>query len=195
MEVVDGGLQGVKILAPPRHGDRRGFVSETYSRRELRAVGIDVEFVQDNHSASYEAGTVRGLHYQVPPAAQDKLVRVARGAVLDVAVDLRVGSPTFGAWTSVELSERRWNQVFVPAGFAHGFCTLESDSHVLYKVSAPYAPDLERGLPWDDPDLDIAWPRRERYILSDRDRGWPPFAELESPFRHAPAGPPPPTPS
>lgn len=175
-------LPGVRILRPRRFEDARGFFSETYSRQALRSVGIDVDFVQDNHSFSRAVGTVRGLHYQAPPAAQHKLIRVARGSVLDVAVDLRRDAPTYGSWTSVELSAERWNQVFVPAGFAHGFCTLEPDTHVLYKVSAPYAPELEGGLAWNDPDLDIRWPTLERYVLSDRDRALPAFAELESPF-------------
>lgn len=183
MKVEETSLPGVKILAPRRFDDHRGFFSETWSRQTLRSVGIDVDFVQDNHSVSRAAGTVRGLHFQRPPRAQDKLIRVARGAVLDVAVDLRVGSPTYGRWTSTEISVQRWNQLFLPAGFAHGFCTLESDTHVLYKVSERYAPELAGGLAWDDPDLAIAWPPMERYVLSDRDRAWPRLVDVESPFR------------
>ncbi|HZD04113.1 MAG TPA: dTDP-4-dehydrorhamnose 3,5-epimerase [Longimicrobiales bacterium] len=189
MKVEETALPGVTVLVPPRFEDDRGFFSETYSRRALRSVGIEVGFVQDNHSFSRSAGTIRGLHYQAPPMAQEKLIRVMRGSVLDVAVDIRVGSPTYGTWTSVEVSAERWNQVFVPAGFAHGFCTLEPDTHVLYKVSAPWAPELEAGLAWDDPDLAIRWPPLERYLLSDKDRALPAFAGLESPFRYDASGP------
>jgi dTDP-4-dehydrorhamnose 3,5-epimerase len=179
MRVEETPIPGVKVLIPRRFEDARGFFSETYSREAFRDAGIDVEFLQDNHSFSRAAGTIRGLHYQVPPFAQDKLVRVVQGAILDVAVDLRARSPTYARWTAVEVSSERGNQVFLPAGCAHGFCTLEPDTHVLYKVSAAYAPGCERGLAWDDPDLAIRWPALERYVLSDRDRALPSLAELE----------------
>ena len=177
----------VKVLSPRRIGDRRGFFSEVYNRRTLAGAGIDVEFVQDNHASSAREGTVRGLHFQAPPRAQAKLVRVARGSVFDVAVDLRRGSPTYGRHASVVLSARAWNQVLVPAGFAHGYMTLEPDTEILYKVSDYHAPDHEAGLLWNDPALGIRWPIDERdAVLSDRDRALPPFAGFETPF--GPAG-------
>lgn len=183
MTVEETTIAGVKVLTPKRYGDERGFLSETYSVATMKAAGIDVPIVQENHSFSRTPGTVRGLHFQAPPHGQKKLIRVLRGAIFDVAVDIRVGSPTYGAWTSVELSDDRWNQLFLPAGFAHGFCTLTPDAHVLYKVSAGYAPESEGGLAWDDPELAITWPPMERYILSERDRAWPTLSTFESPFR------------
>jgi len=182
MLVEKTAIDSVRILTPQRHEDPRGFLSETYSRRALLDAGIDARFLQENQSFSTMRGTVRGLHFQSPPHAQDKLVRVLRGAVLDVAVDLRRHSPTFGRWVAVELSDSLWNQIFVPAGFAHGFCTLEPDTHVLYKLTAHYAPEFERGVRWDDPDLAIPWPAMDGYVLSDRDREWPTLSEFESPF-------------
>ena len=183
MQVEELAIPDVKVLTASRFGDRRGFLSEVYSRRTLASLGMDIEFVQDNHSRSAERGTVRGLHFQIPPHAQHKLVRVVRGSVFDVAVDLRRRSPTYGAHVSVVLSTEAWNQVLVPAGFAHGFMTLEPDSEVVYKVSDFYAPDHDRGLPWDDPDLGIAWPLPEREaVLSEKDRRHPAFAEFATPF-------------
>lgn len=176
-------IPDVKVLSPRKLGDRRGFFSETYSRRSLAKLGIDVEFVQDNHVLSACRGTVRGLHFQMPPRAQGKLVRVVRGSVFDVAVDLRRGSPTYGRHASVVLSAAAWNQVLVPVGFAHGYMTLEPDSEVVYKVSDHYAPAHERGLLWNDPALGIGWPVPEREaVLSDRDRNLPAFAGFETPF-------------
>jgi len=182
MLVEETAIDGVRVLTPRKYEDDRGLLSETYSRRALLDAGIETRFLQENHSVSTARGTVRGLHFQAPPHAQDKLVRVLRGAVLDVAVDLRRGSSTYGRWAAVELSASLWNQIFVPAGFAHGFCTLEPDTHVLYKLSAEYAPEFERGVRWDDPDLAIPWPGMDRYILSERDRAWPTLSELESSF-------------
>ena len=158
MDVVSLDLAEVKILSPRKFGDARGFFSETYNRDSFSAHGLDHVFVQDNHSFSATAGTLRGLHFQLPPFAQDKLVRVTRGAIFDVAVDIRRGSPTFGRWVGAEISAEKWNQIFVPIGFAHGFCTLVPDTEVIYKVTAPYAPDSERGIAWDDPQLAIDWP-------------------------------------
>lgn len=176
-------LAGPRLIAPARHGDCRGFFSETWSRAAFAAIGIDCDFVQDNHSLSRARGTVRGLHFQTPPFAQAKLVRVARGAVFDVAVDIRHGSPTFGQHVAVELSAENWHQLFVPEGFAHGFCTLQPDTEVLYKVSAPYAPDHDRGLLWDDPALDIDWPvKADEAVVSDKDRAQPRLDELEAAF-------------
>src|SRR5690606_10089998 len=145
----------VKLIVPARHGDTRGFLSETYNKRVLAAAGITVDFLQDNHSLSADSGTVRGLHFQIPPFAQTKLVRVVRGAIYDVAVDLRAGSPTFGRHVAVVLSAEDWNQLLIPAGFAHGFCTLTAEAEVLYKVDQYYSLDHDRGLLWNDPDLAI----------------------------------------
>ena len=176
-------IPDVKVLTPKKHGDHRGFFSEVYNRRSLTVTGVDIDFVQDNHSLSAEKGTVRGLHFQTPPFAQDKLVRVARGSVFDVAVDLRRGSATYGRHVSVVLSAEAWNQVLVPIGFAHGFMTLEPDTEVIYKVSNYYAPDHDQGLLWNDPALGIAWPIAENEAtLSEKDRRQPRFAELVTPF-------------
>ncbi len=176
-------IPAVKLIVPARHGDHRGFFSEVYNRNGLAQAGIDIDFVQDNHSLSAERGTVRGLHFQVPPFAQDKLVRVTRGSVFDVAVDLRRGSPTFGRHATVVLTAREGNQVLVPAGFAHGLMTLEADTEVLYKVSDYYAPSHDRGILWNDPALGIPWPLEEAdAVLSDKDRLQPRLAVFESPF-------------
>ena len=183
LEVVPTAIEAVKIVTPSRFGDERGFFSEVYNRERFAAAGIALEFVQDNHSRSARAGTVRGLHFQSPPHAQDKLVRVSRGRILDVAVDLRRSSPTYGRHVAVELSAKDWRQLFVPVGFAHGFCTLEPDTEVLYKVSAYYSVAHDHGLAWDDPDLDISWPvRPEEATLSDKDRRHPRLADLPAAF-------------
>lgn len=172
-------IPDVILLQPVRHVDARGFFSETYSREGLREVGIEVDFVQDNHSLSRARGVVRGLHFQLPPAAQDKLVRVSRGSVLDIAVDIRHGSPTFGRWVSAVLSSENWHQLFIPKGFAHGFCTLEPDTELIYKVSDYYAPDCDRGVAWDDPDIGIEWPiGRDEAVLSGKDASQPRLADL-----------------
>ena len=183
MQIDDLGIPAVKMLAPGKHGDHRGFFSEVYNRRTLADAGIGIEFVQDNHSLSAGKGTVRGLHFQTPPYAQDKLVRVVRGSVFDVAVDLRRGSPTYGQHVSAVLSAEAWNQLLAPIGFAHGFMTLEPDTEVLYKVSNYYAPDHDQGILWNDPALGIAWPIPEaEAILSDKDRRQPRLAEIATPF-------------
>lgn len=172
-------LDGLVELRPPRFRDERGFFSEVWSRDALAEAGIDVRFVQDNHSCSAR-GVLRGLHLQLPPAAQDKLVRVSRGAIFDVAVDIRPDSPTFGRWAGVILSAEEWNQLFVPKGFAHGFVALEDGTEVIYKVSAPYAPALERSIRFDDPAIGIEWPLEpDALILSDKDRAAPLLAQLE----------------
>lgn len=176
-------IPDVKVLTPARLGDDRGFFSEVYNRRTLAKLGLDTVFVQDNHSSSPRRGTVRGLHFQVPPRAQVKLVRVVRGSAFDVAVDLRCGSPTYARHVSVVLSAAAWNQVLVPAGFAHGFMTLEPGTEVAYKVSNFHAPEHDRGLAWNDPLLAIRWPIGEsEAVLSDRDRSLPGFAGFETPF-------------
>jgi dTDP-4-dehydrorhamnose 3,5-epimerase len=183
MEIVAARIPDVKIITPRRFGDHRGFFSEVYSQRRFAEHGLELEFVQDNHSRSDRVGVLRGLHYQIPPKAQDKLVRVVRGAILDVAVDLRRASPTFGEHVTVELSAENWRQVLVPRGFAHGFVTRTADTEVLYKVTADYAPELERGIAWDDPDLAIDWGiAQPNVILSDRDRNHPRLASVQDLF-------------
>ncbi len=172
-------LRDVKIIQLKKFGDHRGFFSETYSRKAFAEAGIDHDFVQDNHSLSPVVGTLRGLHFQSPPFAQDKLIRVPRGCILDIAVDIRASSPDFGKAVAVELSAENWLQLLVPAGFAHGFVTLEPDTEVLYKVSAPYAPAHDHGLAFDDPALGIDWRLpAERLTLSDKDRKHPRLADL-----------------
>ena len=174
MEVLDSDIAGVRILQPRKFEDNRGFFYESYNLETLKTFGIDTVFVQDNHSYSRNKGTLRGLHYQVAPRVQAKLVRVIRGAVIDVAVDIRDGSPTFGKSVSVMLSAQNMRQILVPGGFAHGFCTLENDTEVLYKTSAPYSPEHERGILWDDPDLAIEWPfPKEEITLAERDTRFP----------------------
>ena len=172
-------IPAVRIITPKKHGDHRGFFSEVYNSAALAEAGIDLVFVQDNHSLSGPVGTLRGLHFQSPPFAQDKLVRVARGRILDIAVDLRVSSPSFGQHVAVELSAQNWKQVLIPAGFAHGFVTLEPDTEVLYKVTAPYGPQNDHGLAFDDPALGIDWrlPHGD-LVLSDKDRKHPRLADL-----------------
>lgn len=183
LEVRSLSLNEVLEIRPQRHVDDRGFFSETWSERDFQAAGIRVEFVQDNHSLSREAGVLRGLHFQAPPFAQDKLIRVSRGAAFDVAVDIRKGSPTYGQWTSIILSAAEWNQLFVPAGFAHGFLALEPDTELQYKVSAPYSREHDRAVRFDDPAIGIEWPiDRAALILSDKDRAAPLLAELEAVF-------------
>lgn len=169
-------------IKPQRHGDHRGFFAETYSRRQYAELGIDVEFVQDNHSLSKEVGTLRGLHFQAPPHAQAKLVRCGRGALFDVAVDIRRGSPTYGQWKGYELTAENGDQLYVPIGFAHGFVTLEPDSEIVYKCSDYYAPETEGAVLWNDPDIGINWLTEADPILSDKDAAAPLLSELKSPF-------------
>ena len=178
-------LPGVLEVRPTRHGDERGFFSEVWNRERWREAGIDQDFVQDNHSLSKERGVLRGLHYQASPMAQAKLVRVTRGKVFDVAVDIRKGSPTFGNWVSAILSAERWNQLYVPEGFAHGFLTLEPNCEVEYKVSSPYSPEHDRAIRFDDLDIAIAWPNEAgEIILSDKDRAAPRLAEVQTGFSY-----------
>jgi len=176
---------GLVAVTPRRLGDARGFFSETWSRRRYAALGIDVDFVQDNHSYSATPGTIRGLHFQIPPDAQGKLVRVLRGAVLDVVVDIRHGSPAYGRPVAVELSAQNWRQLYVPPGFAHAFCTLVPDTEIIYRVTDYYAPQSDRGLAFDDPDLGIAWPVEPgAAVLSDKDRTHPRLRDLDAFFRY-----------
>jgi dTDP-4-dehydrorhamnose 3,5-epimerase len=185
MQVERLSIPDVVAVTPARHGDARGFFSETFVRARFEAAGLPADFVQDNHSWSAEKGVVRGLHFQIEPASQGKLVRCTRGAVYDVAVDLRAGSPSYGRHVARVLSAENWTQLWVPAGFAHGFCTLEENCEVLYKVTAPYEPACDRGLAWDDPALAIPWPvEAERAILSDKDRRQPRLADLPVHFRY-----------
>lgn len=173
----------VVLIRTPRFSDERGWFQEVWSRQRMAAFGLDYDFVQDNQSLSVTAGVVRGLHFQRPPMAQAKLVRCVRGAILDVVVDLRRGTPTYGQAYSVRLDDQSGEQLLVPPHFAHGFMTLMPDTEVAYKVTSPYAPDLEGGLAWDDPALKINWPLPQDQVqLSERDRLWPSLAAFESPF-------------
>lgn len=182
MKIQNTDLAGVVFIEPARFGDHRGFFAETYSKRAYAKAGIDVDFVQDNHSLSAAVGTVRGLHFQAPPHAQAKLVRCGRGAIFDVAVDIRRGSPTYGQWVGFELSAENGAQLFIPAGFAHGFATLHPDSEIVYKCSGYYAPETEGALRWDDPALGIVWPVQGDPVLSGKDAAAPLIADLDSPF-------------
>jgi dTDP-4-dehydrorhamnose 3,5-epimerase len=175
-------LSGLILITPRRFGDHRGYFAETYSQRAYAELGVNERFVQDNHSLSAEIGTVRGLHFQAPPAAQAKLVRCGRGAIFDVAVDIRKGSATYGKWVGYELSAENGAQLFIPAGFAHGFATLQPDSEIIYKCSDYYAPETEGALRWDDPAIDINWPLQGKAILSDKDAVAPMLTDLDSPF-------------
>lgn len=183
IEIKSLDIPDVKIIKTRKHGDHRGFFSETYNCKEFAEVGINLQFVQDNHSLSAEAGTIRGLHFQSPPFAQDKLVRVVRGRILDVVVDLRKSSPTFGKWVAVEVSAAEWNQILVPVGFAHGVCTLEPDTELIYKVTNYYSAEHDFGVLWDDPDLAIDWPiEKSTAVLSDKDRKQPRLRDMAHSF-------------
>ncbi len=184
MRVIDQAIPGVRLVVPLRHGDARGWFSETYRADVLAQAGIADAFIQDNQSFSAPEGTVRGLHFQAPPQAQGKLVRVIAGAILDVAVDLRRGSPTYGRHVAVRLDANEGHQLYVPVGFAHGFCTLAPDTMVAYKVSGGlYSPTHDGAIAFDDPDLAIAWPvTRASAQLSAKDAAAPGFAAFASPF-------------
>ncbi|KAB2788089.1 dTDP-4-dehydrorhamnose 3,5-epimerase [Brucella anthropi] len=180
MQIRPLGLDGVIEISPRKFGDDRGFFSETYNAKSFAEAGIDLTFVQDNHSYSAAKGVVRGLHYQLPPFAQDKLVRVIRGAILDVAVDIRKCSPTFGKWVALEVSAEKWNQILVPKGFAHGFVTLVENTEVIYKVTNYYSPEHDRSIRFDDPVIGIDWPLPASGVqLSDKDQKAPLFADAE----------------
>lgn len=185
MQIEPTALSGVVILTPARFGDHRGFFSESWSRKIMAKQGFDLDFVQDNHSLSATAGTVRGLHFQTPPHAQDKLVRCGRGALLDVAVDIRHGSPTFGRFVTVELTAENGRQLLVPKGFAHGFVTLQPDTEICYKCTDYYAPKNDAGLRWNDPALGIDWGIKESdAVLSEKDSRAPLLAELPVHFTY-----------
>ncbi len=188
MDIKALDIAEVLLITPKKHGDERGFFSEIFRAELLADHGVEGEFVQDNHVHSAARGVLRGLHFQNPPHAQGKLVRCVRGAILDVAVDMRVGSPTYGKHVAAEISASNWTQIWVPPGFAHGYVTLEPDCEIIYKVTAYYAPAAETGVAWDDPALAIDWrlPASE-LTLSDKDRRNPSLAEIVSPFEYAPA--------
>lgn len=183
MRIESLAIPEVKVLWPNRFADDRGFFSETWNRRSLAEHGLSFDFVQENQSLSRTVGTIRGLHFQAPPRAQAKLVRVVRGSIFDVAVDIRKGSLTFGQWVSAEISADAWNQILVPAGFAHGFCTLETDTEVIYMVSDTWSKEAEGAIRWNDPDLAIDWPISTGTAeLSEKDRIAPSFTDFDSPF-------------
>ena len=174
----------LQLITLRRHGDARGWFSETYNVRTFAALGIDCAFVQDNHSLSVPVFTLRGLHFQVPPHGQDKLVRCIRGRVFDVAVDVRAGSPTYGRWVGAELTARNGHQLFIPVGFAHGFLTLEPDCEVTYKCSALYAPEADGGIAWDSAGIDWPLPPGVMPELSDKDARLAALADFDSPFAY-----------
>lgn len=185
MQIETLSIPSLLILTPRRFGDHRGYFTETWNRRTLSDLGVNLpDFVQDNQSLSEQAGTVRGLHFQAPPHAQGKLVRCGRGAIFDVAVDVRRGSPTWGQWYGLELSAENGKQLWVPAGFLHGFMTLLPDSEILYKCTDHYAPDCDGAVAWDSAGID--WPLDGiTPVLSDKDRSAPPLADFISPFTYA----------
>lgn len=172
----------LRLITSKRHDDHRGFFSETYNRKTFSDLNIDIEFVQDNHSLSTSVGTLRGLHYQAPPHAQAKLVRCIRGAVFDVVVDIRVGSPDYGVWKGFDLTAELGNQLFIPVGYAHGFITTEPNSEIIYKCSDYYAPETECSILWNDADICIDWPLYGKPIISNKDQIAPSFKNIQSPF-------------
>ena len=185
MEVEDTSIPDVRLLTVRYFFDSRGYFLETYNKRVARNLGLISCFVQDNQSLSIKRGTIRALHFQVPPKAQAKLVRVLRGSIYDVAVDLRAGSPTYGRWMAMTLTAESGRQLFVPRGCAHGYCTLEPDTEVAYKVDEYYAPELEQGVMWNDPTLAIDWPVAPAdAVLSEKDRVLGLFAEFVTPFKY-----------
>ena len=182
MKVTPTALPDVLLLEPPRFGDTRGFFSESWNRNTLLAQGIDLDFVQDNHSLSQAVGTVRGLHFQSPPHAQAKLVRCGRGALYDVAVDIRKGSPTYGNWVGYELTAENGLQLLIPAGFLHGFATRAPDTEIIYKCTDYYAPECDGAVRYDDPDIAIDWQLSGDAILSEKDIAAPSLRDFDSPF-------------
>jgi dTDP-4-dehydrorhamnose 3,5-epimerase len=185
MEIRYLDVPGPVVIIPKKFQDDRGFLSETYVDPWFRHSIEETSFVQDNHSYSAQAGTIRGIHFQIPPHGQGKLVRVLRGAILDVAIDLRQGSPHFGRHVSAKLSAENWNQLWIPVGFGHGFCTLERDTEVLYKVTSRYHPSSERGIRWDDPDLAIDWGVGPGPVtVTQRDQQFPFLKDTPAYFRY-----------
>ncbi len=185
MHITATAIPDVVLITPRRFGDHRGYFAETWNRRAMAQAGIDLDFVQDNHSLSREAGTLRGLHYQSPPHAQAKLVRCGRGRLFDVAVDIRIGSPSYGQWVGAELSADNGAQLLIPAGFLHGFVTREADTEILYKCSDYYAPQADGAVRFDDPAIGIDWGLGgQAPILSDKDAGAPLLADIGTPFTY-----------
>ena len=182
MNILDTFIEGLKVLEPKVFGDHRGWFMETYNEENFQKAGIDINFVQDNQSFSAAKGTLRGLHYQLNPKAQTKLVRCTKGAIYDVAVDIRKGSPTFGEWFGIELSAENKKQLFIPQGFAHGFMTITNDVEVQYKVDDLYAPECDRGIIWNDPTINIEWPLDITPVLSEKDKNAPGIAEADNNF-------------
>jgi dTDP-4-dehydrorhamnose 3,5-epimerase len=180
MKIEETGLPGLKVLTPARFGDARGFFSESWSRRRMREAGIDLDFVQDNHSLSVAPGILRGLHFQAPPHAQDKLVRCGRGAMFDVAVDIRKGSPSYGNWFGIELTPDNGRQLLVPKGFLHGFITRVPDTEIIYKCTDYYAPECDGAVAWDSCGID--WGFDGQPVLSEKDAAAPRLADFDSPF-------------
>ena len=182
MQIEQTPLLGLLVLTPPRFGDARGFFSESWNRRRMEEAGIDLDFVQDNHSLSMQVGTVRGLHFQAPPHAQDKLVRCGRGTLFDVAVDVRKGSPTYGRWFGIELSFENGKQLLIPKGFLHGFVTRDPATEIIYKCTDYYAPECDGAVRFDDADLGIDWGLSGEPVLSGKDAAAQSFADFDSPF-------------
>lgn len=182
MKFTSTNLDGVFVVEPKVFGDHRGWFMETYNEANFLEVGLNIRFVQDNHSFSASKGTLRGLHYQINPGAQSKLVRCTKGVIYDVAVDIRKGSPTYGKWFGIELSAENKKQLFIPKGFAHGFMTLTENVEVQYKVDEFYAPECDRSIRWDDPTINIEWPLKITPILSDKDKNAPFLEEAENNF-------------
>lgn len=182
MKVDELNIPGVLLIAPDRFSDARGWFSETYSQAAFKNLGLELNFVQDNHSLSREAGTLRGFHFQAPPHAQAKLVRCVRGRILDVAVDIRIGSPTYARYVSVELSPSDGRQLLIPVGFAHAFLTLEPETEVIYKVTDIYAPKCDAGFRWDDPTISFPWEIKQGPFLSPRDERLPELESTQNPF-------------
>ncbi|MGZ0874778.1 dTDP-4-dehydrorhamnose 3,5-epimerase [Priestia megaterium] len=184
MKISNTTLEGVVVIEPKVFGDHRGWFMETYNEKELLNYGVDVKFIQDNQSFSATKGTLRGLHYQLNPKSQTKLVRCTKGAIYDVAVDIRVGSPTFGKWFGIELTDENKKQLLVPKGFAHGFLTLSEDVEVQYKVDELYSPEHDRGIIWNDPSIGIEWPMSITPVLSTKDEKAPLLKEAENNFKY-----------
>jgi dTDP-4-dehydrorhamnose 3,5-epimerase len=176
-------IPDVKILQPVRHEDSRGFFSEIFNTKDLATSGLELEIVQENFAFSKQAHTIRGIHFQTPPYEQAKLVQVVSGAIYDVAVDLRKGSPWYGQFAGAEISAKKWNQILIPAGFGHGLCTLEPNTAVIYKVTQHFSKQHDAGISWNDPELDIPWPLGNiKPLLSDKDEALPMLANFSSPF-------------
>jgi dTDP-4-dehydrorhamnose 3,5-epimerase len=185
MKIEPLNIPEVLLITPQKHGDARGFFSETWNSSKLAAQGFGHHFVQDNHSLSVQPGTIRGLHCQIAPSVQGKLVRVVKGAIWDVAVDIRHGSPSFGQYAAAMLSAENWRQLWIPGGFLHGFCTTEPDTEVIYKVTADYDREAERAVIWNDPDLALPWPVAPKdVLLSDKDKTLPRLADCPPWFVH-----------